>query len=270
VGNSLKRKHLEMNSTRCHNCDFLNFTTQTVCRRCRATLAAPGNYTPSDVAGPERQYRPEYYPPAPNAYPSPPYQQTAVFQAQAAWQPAHTSAYANMLLRSQPQGVWQRRGQVIMLKDAELPDSCVKCNAPVRDSEKVKVRLYWHHPALYVALVSPLIYAIMAAIFTKRATIYAGLCKEHRASRDSKLTAGLSLVIGGFFGGFYFLANGPVELSVISFLLVVIGGIVLCFLPPLKAEEIDDTRIWLKGAGRAFCESLPPWEQRGGYYSALR
>jgi hypothetical protein len=58
------------------------------------------------------------------------------------------------------------------------------------------------------------------------------------------------------------LGSGPFELGALSFLIFLTGVIVACFYQPLKAAEIDDTHIWLKGAGQNFTESLPMWEGR--------
>ena len=274
-----------MSSIRCSNCDLVNFANQLTCRRCQASLSAPFRAAPQDypTMPPNAAYRapmqapPGYYhaarPVAP-AYPPPqpqpaPYQQTAGVYAPPA-SPQQQYAYQGGVrgyIQTAPaqagtHGVWRRHGQVVMLKQAELPNSCVKCGSAVMDEEKARVRLFWHHPALYIALFSPLLYAIIAAIFSKRATIYAGLCAQHKDSRRNKLLTSLSLIIGGAVGFFFFLANGPTELAFVSALMFLAGAIVLCFYQPLKATEIDDTHIWLKGADKKFIDSLPAWEER--------
>jgi len=48
-------------------------------------------------------------------------------------------------------GVWRDNKTLVMTKDALLPDQCVKCNAPAHGF-KLKRKLTWHHPALYLII----------------------------------------------------------------------------------------------------------------------
>ncbi len=292
-----------MSSIRCSNCDLVNFANQQICRRCQAPLSAmlrpaPQAYPPPAPPNPYGAQPPQLYhqpppqqgyyqqPPARPAAPPyqpqsphgpyqqhqpPPYQQPYAGGGHAQTGPQQTPytgqyAYqggARGYAPAMTRGVWRRYEQVVMSRDAELPNTCVKCGAAANEADKIKTRLYWHHPAVYAALVSPIIYAILAAIMSKRATIYVGLCEEHLASRRSNIWTSASLIAGGTLGFIYFFISGPVELSFISFILFAAGIIVASFYPPLKAAEIDDTHIWLKGAGQEFKESLPLWEGRG-------
>src|SRR5690349_14738678 len=78
--------------------------------------------------------------------------------------------------------IWRNNAVLVMTKQALLPNRCVKCNAPAE--EQLKRKLTWHHPALYLLVfISILVYAIVAMVVRKTATINIGLCEEHLSSR---------------------------------------------------------------------------------------
>jgi len=96
-------------------------------------------------------------------------------------------------------GVWRDKSTLVMSKDAQLPDRCVKCNEPT--VERLKRRLSWHHPAIYlIVLVALLIYLIVAMVTRKRATIEIGLCEEHQAKRRRNLMIAWGLALLGVIG----------------------------------------------------------------------
>jgi hypothetical protein len=126
--------------------------------------------------------------------------------------------------------LWRCGKFLIMRKDATLPNRCVKCNADAA-GYKLKRKLFWHHPALYLMIVFPglLIYAIVATIVGKRARIEIGLCGEHRRLRSRNLLIAwllfasciICFVLAAWlsngwmvFGGFVLLLASPVYGSV--------------------------------------------------------
>lgn len=75
-------------------------------------------------------------------------------------------------------GLWRKGNILVMHKNVQLPDRCVKSNAPT--NRRLKRNLSWHHPAVFLSiLISPLIYIILALILRKTANIYIGLSDEH-------------------------------------------------------------------------------------------
>jgi uncharacterized membrane protein len=53
----------------------------------------------------------------------------------------------------------------------------------------------WHHPALFLLLISPIIYLIVSLIVAKKVTLAVPLCATHKEIRKKRLWAGWSLLI---------------------------------------------------------------------------
>ena len=82
-------------------------------------------------------------------------------------------------------GVWRHFSQLVMTKDAQLPDRCTVCNAPA-NGLRLKRNLYWHPPAWYLLICAGLLfYAIAALIVRKKASIEIGLCR-YSSSKTEK------------------------------------------------------------------------------------
>ena len=262
-----------MASVRCAHCAFVNFATEPACKRCKLPLSpvAPATigYTPATLAqhatpqpGPAHQEiaPPPPYQAAPPPYMNAPYGQAA-YQA-SPYAPPYTNApppYASQINVS----VWRRREHIIMYRDSDLPDYCVKCNAPVVENDKHRQRFYWHNPALYLLLISPIIYAIVAVIVSRRTTLYVGLCQQHRKTRSNALIAGWATGLGGLFSMFFSFSMNFTGFGMFCMMLMVIGPIICAFIAQsLRVTEMDDKYIWLKGASEEFLASLPAWEGR--------
>jgi hypothetical protein len=156
-------------------------------------------------------------------------------------------------------GVWRSGAKLVMSRDAELPPRCVKCNVPTH--LRLKRKLSWHHPALYlIILVALLIYFIVAMVLRKSATVEIGLCDEHQAKRrrDVWITVALAMVglLGfvfaiGFEDGMYLLmAFGALIAAMIY------GIAVARVVAPAK---IDDRFVWLTGVNKQYLDELPQW-----------
>lgn len=157
-----------------------------------------------------------------------------------------------------PEGCWRAGKEVVLRAGAALPPRCVKCNAPVTAPIKART-YYWHHPALYIlALVNLLIYAVVALIVRRRATLAPGLCSAHTRRRRLGLLVGwggllafLGLLVAGVAvdGCGLMLAGG----------LVLLGALVAAILLAriVIPSRIDAEWVRLKGCGAAFLDSLP-------------
>ena len=153
--------------------------------------------------------------------------------------------------------VWRNRSTLVMTKQASLPGRCIKCNAYT--DERLKRKLTWHHPALYLLIfVSILIYAIVAMIVRKTATIDVGLCAEHHAARKRNIaiTWAFGLLSIGSLVAAAMLEDFTFVVASIAFLLatIVYGIVTLRIVAPTK---IDDHYVWLTGANADYLQEFP-------------
>ena len=166
-------------------------------------------------------------------------------------------------------GVWQDgRLLVVQAKGSVLPARCIKCNAPT--DYRLKRRLTWHNPWLYVLLLSGLgicalgvlLYIVVAMIVRKTAVVYPGLCKVHRKQRRRAIwTAWLLILLAPVI---WWQAGEAVDSNLSTALyflglIVFFGGAVYGALRSsiLSAKKIDDQFAWLKGASPEFLSGLP-------------
>ena len=155
--------------------------------------------------------------------------------------------------------IWRNKSTLVMTKQAPLPNRCVKCN--VYTDQRLKRKLTWHHPVLYLLiLASILIYAIVAMVVRKTATVDVGLCPEHLATRKKNLaiTWALGLLCVGSFA--FALITDDLISVVLGFALIIatpIYGIVT--LRVVAPTRIDDQLVWLKGVNPEYLQELPEW-----------
>jgi hypothetical protein len=211
-------------SWKCAECGLVNFATSVNCKRCGAALATSG--VPAEL------------------------------------QPNGIVLEDGYVLPPPPTGgVWRDNSTLVMMKEAPLPDRCVKCNAPA-NGVRLRRSLSWHHPVLYLLIfVGVLIYVILAAVLSKRAMIYIGLCAEHIRRRRKMIAAGWALLVAGLVSAIAAFANdyptgGMLGLGVFLFALVWLIMISRVVTP----KKIDDRLVWLNGVNSAYLSQLPPWQ----------
>jgi hypothetical protein len=165
-------------------------------------------------------------------------------------------------------GIWTDGKILVMHRQAQLPPNCIKCNAP-GDNRPLKRNLTWHAGWAYlIILLNLIIYIIVAAIISSRATIYVGLCPRHRARRRlhmmiawilfiasiaaliaaANVGGGRSsegLIAGLMVGGFLLLLTSLIWAVVVSYMIV-------------SPKKMDAQYIWLKGAGPEYLAQFPP------------
>lgn len=160
-------------------------------------------------------------------------------------------------------GLWRQGNLLVMHKQAPLPDRCVKSNQPA--NRRLKRKLYWHHPAVYLVILAHiLIYAIVAFIVRKKATIHIPLSDAWFAKRrhrivmawGSMLLSIVGCVAGGIFIDQYqspcvFLIVG----GVVTFLVSALGGLYGARM--VYPKRIDDTHVWLGGVCPEYLAGLP-------------
>lgn len=158
--------------------------------------------------------------------------------------------------------IWRDKANLVMTKHAFLPSRCVKCNEPT--GERLIRKLAWHHPAIYLTLfISLLVYAIIAMVVRKSATVELGFCEEHAAKRNKHLMITWALGIAGVLSFPFGAALEDVNTIAIGFLLLgataIYGIVTLRVVIPTK---IDDHFVWIKGVSAEYLQQFPMW--RGG------
>ncbi len=157
------------------------------------------------------------------------------------------------------QGVWRDGKKLVMSRDAELPPRCVKCN--VATHLRLKRKLSWHHPALYLIIViALLIYLIVAMILRKSATVEIGLCDEHQAKRRRNVWITIALVVVGLFGFVFAVGYEDAMYLLFGFITLIaalIYGIAVARV--VAPAKIDDRFVWLTGVNKQYLSELPQW-----------
>ncbi len=212
-----------MSSLKCAQCGLVNFATDINCKRCGHPLVAS--------SGPQGIVLADGY-----VLPPPP------------------------TVGMPGSGVWRDKSKMIVSKGAQLPDRCVKCNAPAHGA-KLKRKLSWHHPAIFILiLVATLIYFIVAMIVRKTATVEVGLCQEHMAKRRRNVFITLALILLGVLGFVLTVIFGDNNFLLAGIFLILAGiiyGVVA--LRIVTPARIDDRFVWLNGVNKDYLNELPQW-----------
>ncbi len=155
--------------------------------------------------------------------------------------------------------MWREGKQLVMRRGGQFPHRCIKCNAPAVAPGR-KQKLSWHPPGWYLLiLLAVLLYAIVAMIVRKTATVEIGLCERHqkrvlwgRIVGWGGLAAMLLLGFGAATQESGAAFGIPLMLLVLPWL---IATIVLNRL--VTPKRIDERYVRMTGCGPAFLASLP-------------
>jgi hypothetical protein len=162
-------------------------------------------------------------------------------------------------------GIWRHGELLVMHKMAQLPDVCVKSGEPTKT--RLKRNLQWFNPLIYLALlVNVLVFAVLASILAKRATIYIGLSEYWLKRRRNAILAGWLIGLAGtatFIGSFVALAaeiDWWWALMLLSIVLMIFG---LCWGQyrgrMVHPHKIDEQYVWLKGVHPNVLAMFPAW-----------
>jgi hypothetical protein len=164
-----------------------------------------------------------------------------------------------------PGAVWREGRTLVALRDAVLPDRCVRCGEP-GDGEPIRRRLYWHHPAIYLLLLFWVIPYIVVALAVRRtSTLTMSVCARHRRIRRRALWAAWALLGAAIVDAVAAIALGSAALGVLVPVLVLaalvagIGGRSL-----LLGGRIDERIVRAHGAGRGFLRGVADWSDPAG------
>jgi hypothetical protein len=157
-------------------------------------------------------------------------------------------------------GLWRDGPLLVMRKDAELPDRCVKCNTPA-EGRRLRRNLSWHPGAWYLlVLVSLPIYVIVALIVRKTARIEVGLCADHRARRRRAIAVGWALSLAGFGMIIYGASVNRGDVALIG-VVPLLAGLIFGLIgsQTVVASRIDKNLVWLKKVHPSFLAELRDW-----------
>lgn len=158
------------------------------------------------------------------------------------------------------EGPWREGNLLVLEKGTELPDRCLKCNAPA-GGYRLRRNLSWHPPWVYILGLSPIIYIIVALLIRKTAKVGGGLCEAHRKTRRRVILTAWVLILAGL-GLAVFAGNRNLHGGVMAFGLI--GALVVLIWAVLSTRVLDPARItkqavWLKGVCPAFLDEQPVW-----------
>ena len=166
-------------------------------------------------------------------------------------------------------GVWRVGDDLIMSKDGEFPDRCIRCNAPA-EGWRLKKKISWHPSGYYLLILFNLIiYAIVAVIVRHSAKVQFPLCADHRRRRRWAIALGWLLVLGSFpvMIGAAVLSSGlkPPQDDVVNFGGIILGLVMMLvglicgfyYSRVVSITKIDKRYVWLSKVDPAFLASLP-------------
>jgi hypothetical protein len=174
------------------------------------------------------------------------------------------------MAETQPEGPWvfRKGNQLVMHKDALLPDRCVKSNQPAGGLRLCR-KLSWHHPLIYfTAIFGLVVYPLLAIAHLKQATIYVGLSKPwfSRRRRAILISWGLALLGIAIFGSYAFISDPHSKDAWFKCgaplgILVLLGGVIYGIIKSqiVSATRITEDYIWLKGVHPDYLADLPEW-----------
>ena len=161
-------------------------------------------------------------------------------------------------------GLWRQGNLLVMHKNAPLPDICLKSNEPA--TRRLKRKLSWHHPAVFlVVLINLILYVIVALCLQKTATIQMPLSDEWFARRRRSIVVAWGIVLSSI--ALFVLGVSSVESQgwapfvLIASIFVFLGGLIYGLVAArlVTAQRISDEYVWLKGVHPQFLDRLEIW-----------
>jgi uncharacterized membrane protein YhaH (DUF805 family) len=166
------------------------------------------------------------------------------------------------------QGIWRDGKRLVVHKQAVLPPICVKTNEP--SERTIKRKFYWHHPAVYLAiLLNVLIYIVLALIIRKRHDLEVPLSEATAGKRRTRIVISWVLALGAvalFIASCAWMlqpgnqevagygAIGLIAAAVILIIGSLIGSRASSILSPKRMTE---SATWFTGAHWEYLERLP-------------
>ena len=144
---------------------------------------------------------------------------------------------------------WRDGKFLVVRKGAELPDRCLKCNAPA-EGYRFSRSLSWTKSAwMFLILVNVVVFLLVYFLVRKTARVTVGLCPRHRKARNRAIARGWLMALAGIVivvAGAPLPEPGVIICAIGGFCLVITGLIFGLFgsrvLIPIK---IDKHAVWL-------------------------
>lgn len=157
-------------------------------------------------------------------------------------------------------GVWRRGKALVAAKEAKFPEKCIHCGA-TNDLQRLKKRLYWHHPAIYLTIFAGLlVYVIVALVVRKRADIEISICAADRSRRRVKIALAWLLWIAVFVSFPLLGTTYAREWMWVFPPFLLIAAVVFALRARLVyAQKIDDKYVWIRGVSESYLANLPEW-----------
>jgi hypothetical protein len=220
-----------MSSLKCPQCGLTNFATAPACKRCKVPFYGDAAYAEAAYADVPEQTQPAagFYEPQEQQY-NP----------------------------GSPQGVWRDGKLLVTIKDATLPNRCIKCNAPAMKLLKRQVEWYPRY-VLLVFLLIRIVGIILYFCLRRRATIYIGLCEDHINKRRFGMLIGGSVMTAGFLLFFGQMSSDPnIGLIMLGLMMALVGICVMVSVyRTVSATKIEEPYVWVKGVNQDFLNDLP-------------
>lgn len=157
--------------------------------------------------------------------------------------------------------LWRQNNILLVAAGLPLPDVCVKCAGPA-DGRRRTLKLLWHERWIYLLiLVAVIVYAVVATILNKKATLEIGYCARCAARRRNHLLVGWLIVLLGVAGIVLAIALDDGAYAAVGGLAIFVGLIwAIVATPILKPTRIDDWgNAWIKGVHPDFLSQVPEW-----------
>lgn len=168
---------------------------------------------------------------------------------------------------------WRDRKLLVVRKGAELPDRCLKCDAPA-EGNRFSRDLSWHRPFwLILVILSLWLYLIVYFFIRWKGRVTAGLCPLHRRRRVRAIALGWLATIAGVavIVASFNLSESRRDLApypafgMLGGLMLLLGGVIggLVGSQVLVPRKMDEHFIWLDKVAPEYLARLPDWNAPG-------
>lgn len=159
-----------------------------------------------------------------------------------------------------PGTVWRSGRAIVAPRLAELPERCVMCNT-TENLQRMKRKLYWHHPAVYLLLFLWLIlYVIVALVVRKTADVEVLICRADASRRRKRIILAWVLWLLALATIPVLAARGvPGWVWVLEPLLVIAAVVYSLRARLIYAQRIDERHVWIRGVCAPFLAQFPEW-----------
>jgi hypothetical protein len=157
---------------------------------------------------------------------------------------------------SEPEA-WREGPLLVVPQGAALPPCCVRCGAPAPGPAR-RVRVYWHHPAIYVLLLNLLVYAVVALLARRSVQIAVPVCATHVLRRRRGSVAALLGVVAGLILVWFGVVADHGPLCLLGGYLAVAGSVAGVVASRLYGvDRVDARGAVLRGAHPELLDRLP-------------